>query len=166
MVKSHLLREMVCKETTRISFESPWIKTNVALHNILKCKILQENQARGAGCSCPKIMGGGATACPLNLARVGCCLLPHEPWGGGPPAPESRGGMCCLLPLDPEYAHVLRVFLSGILGRQGELHWSEWKLDCLGFLLRLLVQFGVHQVYLSIYLSIHLSNKSKPLFNI
>ena len=40
--------------------------------------------------------------------------------------------------------HLFRVFLSGILGRQGELHWSEWKLDCLGFLLRLLVQFGVH----------------------
>jgi len=31
------------------------------------------------------------------------------------------------------------------LGRQGEPCWSEWKLDCLGFLLRLLVQFGVDQ---------------------
>ena len=75
MVKSHLLREMVCKETTRISFESPWIKTNVALHNILKCKILQENQARGAGCSCPKIMGGGVLL-PLNLGE-GCAASCH-----------------------------------------------------------------------------------------
>ena len=41
--------------------------------------------------------------------------------------------------------HLFGVFRSGALGRRGEPCWSEWKLDCLGFLLRLLVQFGVDQ---------------------
>ncbi|XP_023333721.1 ubiquitin carboxyl-terminal hydrolase 34 isoform X2 [Eurytemora carolleeae] len=42
--------------------------------------------------------------------------------------------------------HLFSVFLSGVLGRRGDSCWSEWSLDCLGFLLRLLVQFGVDQV--------------------
>ena len=35
------------------------------------------------------------------------------------------------------------IFESGALGRRGEAVWCEWKQDCLGALLRLLVQFGV-----------------------
>ena len=41
--------------------------------------------------------------------------------------------------------HLFHVFVSGVLGRRGEPCWCEWRQDCLGALLRLLVQFGVDQ---------------------
>merc|ERR1719402_1683340 len=39
--------------------------------------------------------------------------------------------------------HLFDIFVSGVLGRRGEPVWCEWRQDCLGALLRLLVQFGV-----------------------
>ena len=42
--------------------------------------------------------------------------------------------------------HLFSIFVSGVLGRGGDSAWCEWKQDCLGSLLRLLVQFGVDQV--------------------
>ena len=39
--------------------------------------------------------------------------------------------------------HLFTVFVSGELGRTGGEGWCEWRQDCLGALLRLLVQFGV-----------------------
>ena len=41
--------------------------------------------------------------------------------------------------------HLHNVFCSGALGRRGSAPWCEWRQDCLGALLRLLVQFGVDQ---------------------
>ena len=41
--------------------------------------------------------------------------------------------------------HLHNVFCSGALGRRGTAPWCEWRQDCLGALLRLLVQFGVDQ---------------------
>jgi len=39
--------------------------------------------------------------------------------------------------------HLFDIFVSGILGRRGNPVWCEWRQDCLGALLRLLVLFGV-----------------------
>ena len=39
--------------------------------------------------------------------------------------------------------HLFSIFVRGALGRLDEAVWCEWKQDCLGALLRLLVQFGV-----------------------
>ena len=39
--------------------------------------------------------------------------------------------------------HLFSILETGALGRLGDAVWCEWKQDCLGALLRLLVQFGV-----------------------
>ena len=59
------------------------------------------------------------------------------------PAPESSWVSQFIL--SGGLGHLFSIFLSGVLGRGVDSAWCEWKQDCLGSLLRLLVQFGVDQ---------------------
>ena len=59
------------------------------------------------------------------------------------PAPETTWVSQFIL--SGGLGHLFSIFLSGVLGRGADSAWCEWKQDCLGSLLRLLVQFGVDQ---------------------
>jgi ubiquitin carboxyl-terminal hydrolase 34 len=65
---------------------------------------------------------------------------------GGHQQPQGPAGWVSRFIQAGGLKHLFNVFLSGVLGRGGDTRsWCEWRQDCLGALLRLLVQFGVDQ---------------------